>query len=321
MGHRRGSAFMLFLLFFRVIFILTFGLVVIPAISPGVARTVFGSPWFIIFQQVMVFILPLGIWLFLTKEKLTEYVPNMKLGKINIIFIFFLSIFLQPIMMLLSGISGLFFPNQVGAMVGGMAAQPLWLMLLALAVTPAICEEIVFRGYIQSAYRNLPFTVSALLNGLFFAMIHLSLQQFLYAFAMGVIFAYMVHYSRSIRAGILMHFIMNASQISLARLVRISVPESLAAPPQRISFAEQLHALMGMGVIALVAAPCVVILFRSFLSHNRQRNIEYDMQKEIWQEPIESSAEAEASNPTRFRYIDPFIPAVVALYVFIMLVF
>jgi len=302
---------MLFLLLFHVLFALTLGFF---------ADVLVITPWFIIFNQLVRFLLPLVIWLLFKKEKLITHLPKMRMGKINLILILFLSIFLQPVMMLLSGISSLFFPNQVSEMVSGMMSQPFWLLILAFAVTPAICEEIIFRGYIQSAYRNRPILTTALINGFFFAVIHLSFQQFLYVFVMGVIFAYIVHYTRSIIAGILMHFVMNASQLAFSWWVN----QNIVPPPEdyTFSFIEQLSALMGPGLVALLATPCAVILFKSFLSHNRQRNIEYDMQTLIDEQP-KTTAELikEPPKPSPLKSIDPFFIGVVVLYVVLMILF
>ncbi|MCL2839894.1 MAG: CPBP family intramembrane metalloprotease [Defluviitaleaceae bacterium] len=316
MEHRRGSAFMLFMLIFYVIFMMVFSLIVSRFGAEFMVR-VFSSPWSIVFRYLMTFILPLVIWLTVTRCKLASYLPSKRIDKMNIIFIIFLSIFLQPLMMFISGISSLFFPNQASAVVGGMMAQPLWLLILAFAVTPAICEEIIFRGYIQSAYRHYPFIFVALINGLFFAIIHLSFQQFLYTFAMGIIFAYVVHYSRSIFAGILMHFMMNTMQIFLLWWTHISGVELI---PTWGTFYERLSTIMGVGLVALLTTPCAVILFKSFLSHNRQHNITHDMQKELLDTPldvVDESVEA-PPKPTRLLFLDPFGIAVVLLFLLIM---
>ena len=312
MTSRRGSAFMLFLIIYFITFFLVISLIVFPLLNHllydhgFVTAEVISSPWFLIFQQIMTLLVPLGIWLLIHKEKLSVHLPNMKLGSVNILIIVFLSIFIQPAMMLISGISGLFFPNEIAGLVGGMAVHPYWLLLLAVAVTPAICEEIVFRGYLQSAYSDRPFKKAALLNGLFFAIIHLNAQQFLYAFAMGVIFAYVVHYTRSIRAGILSHFIINGSQVSLMRLASwlegfaLEIGElagvdttEIATQAEMIAytgvtFEMQIQAIASIGIIALFTTPCAAIIFRTFISHNRQRNMQYDMRQLFGKKSVET---------------------------------
>ena len=333
---------MLFLMTAYVVFIAVILGVIIPNFSEAVLYTMLTSPWFLVFQQVMVLIFPLGLWLFLRREKLT--LPNAKLGGTNIILIIFLCVFLQPLMMLLSGIMSMFFANPVGDVVNTMMEQPMWLLILAIAVTPAICEELVFRGYIQSAYKNRSFKKAALINGLFFGIIHMNMQQFPYAFAMGIIFAYMVHYTRSIRAGILAHFLINASQITLAVAVSRYVAEinnaaevpdvlpgaldayGLYAPAEYLTRLEQLTALVSVGFIALMATPFVIILFRVFISHNRQRNIKADMEQALGAELTEPAAEElletnQEPQGMKFRllkHIDPFMIAVVIVFILLL---
>jgi len=331
---RRGSAFMLFLMLVYVLFIAALIFFVIPNIDYPTAQILFSSPWFLIFQQMLLLLLPLIVWLFWRKEKLN--LPIASLDKMNVILIIFICIFIQPGMMLISGLTSLFFPNMVSEVVFGMMQQPYWLLILAVAVTPAICEELVFRGYIQSAYKDIPFKKAALINGLFFAIIHMNLQQFPYAFVMGIIFAYMVFYTRSIYAGILAHFLINASQVTLGRAINnmmVMIEEAGLYMPTadsvaELTFGEQLTALMGFGVIASIATPFAVILFRVFLRHNRRKNIETDISLAMTIESEESehatkfnrqyqNFEAANAKPkfSLLKSIDPFFVTVIVIFI------
>ena len=249
---------------------------------------VVSSPWFIIFRQLFVLLLPLGIWLGIHKEKINPHLPHMRLGNTNIVYIIALSLLLQPAMMAVSGITSIFFPNEIGEMVLSLTDYPYLLLILAIAVTPAICEEVVFRGYIQSTYKNKAFWTMALINGLLFAIMHLNPQQFPYAFIMGIIFAYMVHATRSIRAGVIAHFIMNASQITLMYVISIMVERedisdeitttsgytaSASAVPSQI---EMIVTFTILGIIALAVTVLAAYVFRLFVLHNRKRVMAYE---------------------------------------------
>ena len=221
------------------------------------------SPWTLMGYQLAIFIVPLLIWLVFKQTPLK--LPKWKLGGKNIVLLVALSFLLQPLMMLLSAISALFFHNYVSDTLQGFMRYPFWLTIVAIGVTPAICEELVFRGYIQGQHRDYPIRRAALLNGLFFAIIHLSMQQFAYAFVMGVIFTYLVHYTRSIWAGILPHFIVNATQATWGRLALMAeVAEDVPEPAMS-------EVIITLGVIVLVLMPVVVLLFRSFFRHNSWR--------------------------------------------------
>ncbi len=109
--------------------------------------------------------------------------------------------------------------------------RTLWLVLL-LAVTPALCEETVFRGVLLGSTRKLDPWKAIVLNGLVFGAFHLSFQtaiRFLPTAWLGIVIAWAVWRSRSLWAGVLMHFLNNGTIVLLA-----SVPtlRSLFANPK-----------------------------------------------------------------------------------------
>ena len=247
-------------------------------------------------MQFMTLLLPLGIWLAMHRETLDMHIPTMKLGRTNVILITALSFFLLPYMALVSGVTALFFPNPASDFLSGAAQHSLLALLFAGAVTPAVVEEVVFRGYIQSQYPGRPFWFVAFLNGLFFGIIHWHPQQFPYAFAMGIILAYFVYFTRSIRAGILSHFIVNAFNILMfrgmsflmeaeeTRLREAGDPEALAEWEAALTAAAKASpwsAFFILFVVALVFFPFIFFLFRALISHNRQRMTTYDIKQAL----------------------------------------
>jgi membrane protease YdiL (CAAX protease family) len=307
MAHRRGLLFMLFLMLCTILFTLVMGVLIAvfqdSLDDAGVSvSAVLRSPWFIIFYQVSIFLVPLGIWLAFFREKVNMHLPHMRLGTTNIIYIIGLSIMLQPAMMVISGLTTFFFPNEVSGMVMGMFDYPYWLLILAIAVTPAICEEVVFRGYIQSAYKNKPLVTMLLINGLLFGIIHFNPQQFPYAFAMGIIFAYMVYATKSIRAGVISHFIMNASQVTLmwGMTFLAQFAEEMGeemgiytdtAAELDFSSPEVIIAFVFLGIIAAGATTAAGILLYYFTKHNKKRVADYEAKLEKEAEEAEESEE------------------------------
>jgi len=94
----------------------------------------------------------------------------------------------------------------------------LWLLLL-VAVTPAICEEIVFRGFLMGGTRSLAPWRMILLNGVVFGVFHLSFEtviRFLPTATLGVVIAWAVWRTGSIWVGALMHLLNNGTIVILA---------------------------------------------------------------------------------------------------------
>lgn len=96
------------------------------------------------------------------------------------------------------------------------AGRLLWL-LLVLAVTPAICEEFLFRGFLLSSterrFAPLPLF---LLNGAVFGVFHLNAFRILPTAFLGVLLALVVWRTRSIWTGVLMHMINNGLIVVLS---------------------------------------------------------------------------------------------------------
>jgi len=109
-----------------------------------------------------------------------------------------------------------------------------WLLLL-LAVTPAICEETVFRGVLLGGTRSLTPWRAILLNGLVFGAFHLSFGtafRFLPTAWLGIVIAWAVWRTGSLWVGALMHFLNNGTIVILASVPALSAAfDDPKAPP------------------------------------------------------------------------------------------
>ncbi len=112
----------------------------------------------------------------------------------------------------------------------------LWLLFL-VAFTPAVCEEVLFRGVLLSGTRR-RFTAvwAVVLNGLIFGLFHLSPQtgfRILPTAWLGILLALVVWRTRSIWLAIGMHFLNNAAVLltTVAPGLRDQFAEVNQAPP------------------------------------------------------------------------------------------
>ena len=137
------------------------------------------------------------------------------------------------------------------------AGRLVWLLVL-LAVTPAVCEEVVFRGVLLAGTRSLDPWRFILLNGALFGALHLSFQtaiRFLPTASLGIVIAWAVWRTGSIWTGVLMHLINNASIVVLASVpsLRELLSDPEAPPPlwlipfAAIALALGVHALRTEG--------------------------------------------------------------------------
>ena len=91
-----------------------------------------------------------------------------------------------------------------------------FLGILLFALLPAICEEFLFRGLIFNGLRTRIKPVAAIiLGGFLFAIMHLSIQQFIYQFVLGIALCAIVYLTGSIVYSIVVHFVNNFLVVTL----------------------------------------------------------------------------------------------------------
>jgi len=88
-----------------------------------------------------------------------------------------------------------------------------------LALTPAICEEVLFRGYIQrQAERSLGAWGGILFSGVIFGFYHLRLTQAIPLSLLGIFMAWLTWQTRSLWPAILVHLINNSFAAVLGKI-------------------------------------------------------------------------------------------------------
>ncbi|MEX0994952.1 MAG: type II CAAX endopeptidase family protein [Balneolaceae bacterium] len=93
----------------------------------------------------------------------------------------------------------------------------MWLGLFHIALVPAICEEIMFRGYVQRAFeKSWGAWPAIILSGLLFGIYHIQLTNLLPLAALGILLALVTWLSGSLLPAIAAHFINNGGAVILA---------------------------------------------------------------------------------------------------------
>lgn len=132
---------------------------------------------------------------------------------------------LMPLIYMLNYITMFFARNHVNAMVSGIYEYSLPVQLILMAFLPAVVEEFIFRGIFYGSYRRKNVIGAALMSGLLFGVTHLNLNQFAYAFAIGVAFCILYEASGSIILPMTAHFAINANTVFLLHLMDMGVEE------------------------------------------------------------------------------------------------
>ncbi len=175
--------------------------------------------WLILSSQLFIVGLPSLVYFLSQKD---TKIPLGKLSFLEVILIILLTFAISPTLSLINVLSQFFVQNKVVGLMSDMFAKPLWFVLILTALTPAILEELLTRAIIINNYMKQTVLATILISGLFFGFIHMNINQFVYAFFMGILLCYIVLITESIYASMLMHFVVNASGTLLFRLAILS---------------------------------------------------------------------------------------------------
>jgi sodium transport system permease protein len=134
-----------------------------------------------------------------------------------------LAVALHPAARGVQAVVGRLYPlsEELKTTLGGFFRQTpnFWLTLLVIAVIPAVCEEIAFRGFILSGFRHLGHKWRAVIySAVFFAATHTILQQSLIAALLGTVIGLLAIHSGSLLPGLIFHMLHNALALAASRI-------------------------------------------------------------------------------------------------------
>lgn len=143
-----------------------------------------------------------------------------------------------------------------------------WSKLLVMALAPAICEEIAFRGFILSGFRHVGSSWRAIVwAAVFFGMSHgIAIQQAIAAVLIGLVIGYLAVQSGSIFPGMAFHVVHNGIVVALT-LPAVAVWLEEHPEWKRLTTFDAESGVLSMGNHWLVVAGGIVtagIILRQF---------------------------------------------------------
>jgi sodium transport system permease protein len=146
-------------------------------------------------------------------------------------------------------------------------SQAGWLVFLAFAVAPGICEEVAFRGFILSGLsRGGRTRLAIVLSALAFGIMHLIPQQVFNASLLGLVLGLIAVRSGSLLPGVVFHILYNGSEVLRNRIA----PDVWTTGPAPWFFTFEMvqdepqigHTWLLLSVCAIVAASILTWLIR-----------------------------------------------------------
>ena len=170
----------------------------------------------VVILQLLIFLLPAAIWCKIQKEGYTKRLrmrlprPSSFLLIISATFLMIAGgLFLSFIFGGLDSLSKNFSLYDTFISKNDYSLQSNIYLLLAYALLPAICEEVVYRGILCAEYEQGGVARSIVFSSIFFALLHFNPINILTYLFSGAILALVLYATRSLFASMLVHFFYN----------------------------------------------------------------------------------------------------------------
>ena len=201
----------------------------------------------------LVMILPCLIYLLVKRLDPAEEMGFKKIRAGTVLLSILAAVLFMPLAVFLNLLSQLFVPNAAQEILFEFESSGSQILLIVGGgIIGPLCEELAFRGVLAQRYRKFVAPIAAVaISALFFGLIHMNFNQFLYAVALGIIFAIVNVASGSIFTSMIMHVTVNVLNIIPALLIS----DQLGADAQMTKEAAQ----------AITQGPMMIILLIVYL--------------------------------------------------------
>jgi len=273
---KHSNNFMLILVLGAVVlpFVVLYALRLVSTLIPGFDAA--NIPLWVVSVVAIQFVLLGGasvVFMIAKRRHIKDILPLRRLGWRNVIMIVVLTLALIPVLSLANLISQLAFPNVIAEIMEDVIQDGgIWMSLVVFAIVPPIFEEIAFRGVGFVGFKHVKIRTAAVINGLVFGFLHMNMNQFIYAFLGGVIFCYLMYYTKSIWAPILSHFVVNAFGAIMSYIQQETSYQDIPALDLTAGGEEVLAMLISFGLFALISMAVFIGIYILFKRHNLRRN-------------------------------------------------
>lgn len=269
----RGGRFQLATMTYFILGNLLFGLIIgLSGMEVGIVTGILVSQGLMVGLTVVVYVL-------LSRASLSRDMYIKPIAWLDALICVGIGWTIMPLLSFINVLSQFFVKNQIQDALVEMLSLPFLVTLLLTALTPAILEELLSRSIIVRNYQKQTVLITCLVSGMFFGFIHLNINQFLYAFVMGVIMSYIVMITDSVLSSMIIHFTINATGTATLYFfdwVMRVFDETGLATEQMMSSADptvgELWISLAMVFFAvLFFTPLAVLLVRQLMIRHKKR--------------------------------------------------
>lgn len=129
--------------------------------------------------------------------------------------------------------------------------------MFLIALSPAICEEALFRGIVLKAYENRGTLRAIFISAIMFSLVHVSVVRLAGPLIIGILAAYLVIKSNSIIPGVITHFTFNG----ISMLIFYSIDKF----PEEV---ERFPTMPEYFILSVISLICLIVLAVGIMGFN-----------------------------------------------------
>lgn len=242
----------------NITFLLTFFFVIVVEYSGLVSKLPTKALTLLVSQ--LVYAVPAIIYMLVSKQSYTKTVGLKPMSMKTILLTILFCLTIRPFLNSVNAISLLYSKIAITNTMVAITDELVWpLGILLVGILPAIFEESVYRGLFYNEYRKANPRAAIILSALMFGLMHGNLNQFTYAFIMGIIFALLIEATDSILSSMIVHFCINASSLLMLYIVKAWFPDLVekltqvqVAPDAKTILTYYLPMLVVFGILSVL---------------------------------------------------------------------
>ena len=220
--------------------------------------------------------LPGLLFLIFSKDKIPEFLhlKKIKIGTLLVIIPF--TFFSMPLIILANLLSQFFVENEIAAAMEDfqIGEMPFLLLLFSVGIFGPFCEELVCRGVYYRGYRKSGSAFKAMiLSSLLFALVHMNLNQAVYAFVMGMMAVLLVEATGSLWSSFFYHTLINSSQVFMMHVMLKANPSAYSESAEAMTMETMVFALGAYLIIVAVTLPIAWALLVWMSGHEGRRGV------------------------------------------------
>jgi hypothetical protein len=233
----------------------------------------------ILITEFVLIALPVFLFIIFKKGSIKHELRFNKLHLLDALLVIFIFVCGYPVAIFINLIGTIFI-----SMFGKLIQSPIpiaenfgqyFVLLLIIAGSAGICEEILFRGLVMRGYEKLGKWKNIVFTAVLFSLLHMNVQNTLGPLFLGILLGYVVYTTNSIFAGMIGHFTNNALSVTVGYLL-MQLPMAKMQSVQELAPGEMLQGLLILcipfGILAVFAGAIVLFCLWGLKEINSDRN-------------------------------------------------